>query len=152
MLSEEKAMEILEAYDLTWIRFDRPLPCAASTTRPSLALWWRCALAAGLDPAPGLGRPVITEPFADKITEWIDRSSGRVRVDVVLNRPGFLGDSIPWKRGWSHVRSTEADPPELRERAVRMVLEARAADPNVTRAITRISEQLGVGPNRCATR
>ena len=36
-------------------------------------------------------------------------------------------------------------PPELRERAVRMVLEARAADPNDARAITRISEQLGVG-------
>lgn len=36
-------------------------------------------------------------------------------------------------------------PPELRERAVRMVLEARAADPNDTAAITRISKQLGVG-------
>ena len=30
-------------------------------------------------------------------------------------------------------------PPELRERAVRMVLEARAANPNDTRAITRIA-------------
>ena len=36
-------------------------------------------------------------------------------------------------------------PPELRERAVRMVLEARAADPADTGAITRISKQLGVG-------
>jgi len=36
-------------------------------------------------------------------------------------------------------------PPELRERAVRMVLEARAADPTDTRIIPRISNQLGVG-------
>ena len=36
-------------------------------------------------------------------------------------------------------------PPELRERAVRMVLEARAADPSDTGIITRISKQLGVG-------
>jgi transposase len=36
-------------------------------------------------------------------------------------------------------------PPELRERAVRMVFEARAADPADTGAITRISKQLGVG-------
>ena len=34
-------------------------------------------------------------------------------------------------------------PPELRERAVRMVLEARAADPNDTRAITRICRAAG---------
>ena len=29
---------------------------------------------------------------------------------VGVNRPGFLGDSIPWKRGWRDVRSTEAVP------------------------------------------
>jgi hypothetical protein len=31
-------------------------------------------------------------------------------VQYNLNRPGFLGDSIPWKRGWRHVRPTEAVP------------------------------------------
>jgi transposase len=36
-------------------------------------------------------------------------------------------------------------PAELRERAVRMVLESRATDPNDTGTITRISKQLGVG-------
>jgi len=36
-------------------------------------------------------------------------------------------------------------PPELRERAVRMVLEARATDPTDAGIITRISKQLGVG-------
>lgn len=27
---------------------------------------------------------------------------------VVLNRPGILGGSIPWKRGWSHVSRDHA--------------------------------------------
>ena len=36
-------------------------------------------------------------------------------------------------------------PPDLRERAVRMVLEDRAADPTDTGIITRISGQLGCG-------
>ena len=36
-------------------------------------------------------------------------------------------------------------PAELKERAVRMVLEARAADPKDTRAISRIAGQLGIG-------
>lgn len=36
-------------------------------------------------------------------------------------------------------------PPELKERAVRMVREARSADPNDHNAITRIASQLGVG-------
>ena len=30
--------------------------------------------------------------------------------DAEMNRPGFLGDSIPWKRGWRHGRPTEAVP------------------------------------------
>ena len=37
-------------------------------------------------------------------------------------------------------------PPELKERAVRMVLEARAADPRDNTAISRVARQLGVGP------
>lgn len=36
-------------------------------------------------------------------------------------------------------------PPELKERAVRMVLEARSADPHDQRAVSRIANQLGVG-------
>lgn len=37
-------------------------------------------------------------------------------------------------------------PPELKERAVRMVLEARAEDPRDNTAISRVARQLGVGP------
>ena len=37
-------------------------------------------------------------------------------------------------------------PPELKERAVRLVLEARAEDPRDSTAISRVARQLGVGP------
>ena len=36
-------------------------------------------------------------------------------------------------------------PPELKEQAVRLVLEARAVDPGDSGAISRVSRQLGVG-------
>jgi transposase len=42
--------------------------------------------------------------------------------------------------------SSRRYPPELKERAVRLVLEARAEDPRDQTAITRVARQLGVGP------
>jgi transposase len=42
-------------------------------------------------------------------------------------------------------------PPELRERAVRMVLEARRIDPRDNGAISRVARQLGVGPESLRT-
>jgi transposase len=41
--------------------------------------------------------------------------------------------------------SSKRYPPELKERAVRLVLEARAEDPRDNTAISRVSRQLGVG-------
>jgi transposase-like protein len=40
-------------------------------------------------------------------------------------------------------------PPELRERAVRMVHEAIAESGERVGAATRVARQLGIGPNRC---
>ena len=42
-------------------------------------------------------------------------------------------------------------PPELRERAVRMVLDARRADPQDNTAISRVARQLGVGAESLRT-
>ena len=42
--------------------------------------------------------------------------------------------------------SSKRYPPELKERAVRLVLEARAEDPRDNTAISRVARQLGVGP------
>ena len=41
--------------------------------------------------------------------------------------------------------SSKRYPPELKERAVRFVLEARAEDPRDQNAISRVARQLGVG-------
>jgi integrase-like protein len=49
------------------------------------------ARAAGLDPLAALGRPSVADAFVDKISEWIERSQGRVRADVVHRRLVAMG-------------------------------------------------------------
>jgi hypothetical protein len=75
-----------------------------------------------------------------------------VRGDIAdgLNRPGFLGGSGPWKRGWSMAgtgarRRPQKYPDELRERAVRMVLEIREQTGERHGAVTRVARELGIG-------
>jgi transposase len=98
MLSEEKAMEILEAYDLTRSFRSTAALCGVDhhTVRRYVA-----ARAAGIDPTVGIGRPTITDPFADKIAEWVERSSGAIRADVVhrkLEEMGFVGSERTTRR------------------------------------------------------
>ena len=104
MLSEEHVLEILEAYDLTrsyrsaaalwgWIL----TPCAA-TWRPR---------AAGLS-LEQLGRPGIADAFAEKIDEWVRRSNGKVRADVVhakLVAMGYPGSERTTRRVVSALKS-----------------------------------------------
>jgi transposase len=98
MLSEEKAMEILEAYDLTSSLRSAAALCGVDhhTVRRYVA-----ARAAGLDPATTFGRPAICDPFVDKISEWVERSCGAVRADVVhrkLLSMGFCGSERTTRR------------------------------------------------------
>jgi transposase len=98
MLSEEKVMEILEAYDLTSSLRSAAALCGVDhhTVRRYVA-----ARSAGLDPATTFGRPTITDPFADKIAEWVERSHGAVRADVVhrkLTAMGFCGSERTTRR------------------------------------------------------
>lgn len=88
MLAREKIMEVLEAYDLT-----NSLRSAAQlagvdhhTVRRYVA-----ARNAGLDPSRMVERPSVSDPFCDKITEWIDKSQGRVRADVAHRRLEAMG-------------------------------------------------------------
>ena len=96
--SDREIMEILEAFDATG--------CAHSA-----------AGIAGVDPktvrryvrAREEGRPVtgparrprMLDPFLGKIEEWVERSEGRVRADVVHDRlvaVGFTGDERTTRR------------------------------------------------------
>ena len=59
------------------------------------------ARAAGLDPSTGSDRPTLSEPFVDKIHEWVDRSDGRIRADVVhekLEAMGYPGSERTTRR------------------------------------------------------
>lgn len=91
-------MEILEAYDLTGSFRSTAALCGVDhhTVRRDVA-----ARAAGLNPAALLDRPTITDPFADKIAEWVTRSAGTVRADVVhrkLIEMGFSGSERTTRR------------------------------------------------------
>ena len=70
-----------------------------------------------------------------------------------MNRPGFPGGSIPWKEdGVMEKKATSKRyPPELKERAVRMVQDLRQQDPGDKAVISRVARQLGVGDESLRT-
>ncbi len=98
MLPKEKKMEVLEAFDLTksfraagqLIGVDHHTVARAVAAR---------ALGQGMEETPG--RTGVAEAFVDKIVEWIDRSGGRVRADVVhekLRTMGYTGSDRTTRR------------------------------------------------------
>lgn len=90
MLSEDKIMEVLEAFDLT-----HSYRSAAQLTGVDHHTVRRYVAArdAGLDPtAIDTGpRPSVADPFVAKVEEWVDRSQGRIRADVVHDKLVALG-------------------------------------------------------------
>lgn len=88
MLSEDKTMELLEFYDLTGsYRAAAALAGVDHHTVRARVV----ARAAGIDPGARVERAKATDPFADKIIEWIDRSQGRIRADRVHDRLEAMG-------------------------------------------------------------
>jgi hypothetical protein len=89
MLPKEKAMEVLEAYDLT--KSYRSAAQLTGVDHHTVArLVAARALGTELGDEPAL-RSKVAEAFADKIVEWIERSSGRVRADVVHDKLEAMG-------------------------------------------------------------
>jgi len=79
MLPKEKKMEVLEAFDLT-----RSFRAAGQLTGVDHHTVARAVAARAL--GESTQDPVlkgVAEAFADKIVEWIERSGGRVRADIV---------------------------------------------------------------------
>ena len=65
-----------------------------------------------------------------------------------MNRPGFVGDSILWKRGWSHGQKRENGrrySGEEKAAAVRMVRTLRAELGTERGTAQRVALQLGNG-------
>jgi len=65
-----------------------------------------------------------------------------------MDHPGNLGGSDSWEDAgqWQHRRGTPRYPDELRERAVKMVLEIRERDGKGHGEIARVARQLDVHP------
>ncbi|MCH7670496.1 MAG: IS21 family transposase [Acidobacteria bacterium] len=98
MLVEEKIMEVLEAYDLTKSLRSAAALCGVDhhTVKRYVA-----ARSAGLDPAKAVVRGSVSDPFSEKIVEWIEASQGRVRADVVhrkLEAMGYEGSERTTRR------------------------------------------------------
>ena len=91
-------MEILEAYDLTGgLRAAAALAgCDHKTVAHYVAL-----REAGKSPDDRLRRPTAIDPFLDKVEEWVDRSRGNIRADVVHDKlvaMGFTGSERTARR------------------------------------------------------
>lgn len=83
--SREQIMQMLEAFDLTHSFRDAAelAGCSHHTVAD-----WVAKRDAGLLPAPGepVRRERMIDPFLPKIEEWVERSNGKVRADVVFDK------------------------------------------------------------------
>ncbi|MCI0686911.1 MAG: IS21 family transposase [Sporichthyaceae bacterium] len=104
MKSSEEIMEILEAYDLTGgLRAAAQLAgCDHKTVAHYVAL-----RDAGASLDQRVRRPMAIDPFLDKVEEWVDRSNGHIRADVVhdkLAAMGFTGSDRSTRRAVSRAK------------------------------------------------
>jgi transposase len=84
-------MQVLEAYDLT-----KSFRAAAQLTGVDHHTVARAVAARALGQQTRdehIVRSTVTEAFADKIVEWVERSGGRVRADVVHDKLRAMGYS-----------------------------------------------------------
>src|SRR5271154_5829358 len=99
MLSKEKQMDVLEAYDLT-----QSLRGAAQLTgvdHHTVARYVAARAAGRSIEEMAQERSKASDDFADKIAEWVDRSNGKVRADVVHDRliaMGYAGSERTTRR------------------------------------------------------
>lgn len=87
MLSKEKRMQVLEAYDLTKCYRTAAQLCGVDHHTVVRAVAER---AVGIESSE-VARAKTTDAFVDKIDEWVERSSGKVRADVVHRRLVAMG-------------------------------------------------------------
>ena len=98
--SREEIMQILEAFDLTHSYRDAAelVGCSHHTVAAWVTRRDSGELAVGGEP---LRRERLIDPFLPKVEEWVERSGGRVRADVVfakLCRLGFGGSERSVRR------------------------------------------------------
>jgi len=98
MLSKEKKMEVLEAYDLVKTYRAAAQLCGVDHHTVARAVAER---ALGRVPSQPVSRPRSADAFITKIEEWLERSSGKVRADIVHDRlvaMGYVGSERTTRR------------------------------------------------------
>ena len=98
MLPKEKQMEVLEAFDLTKSYRAAGQLVGVDHHTVARAVAARSLGHGGVAQEPP---PTVAEPFCDKITEWIERSGGRVRADIVHDKlvaMGYTGSTRTTRR------------------------------------------------------
>jgi transposase len=104
MLSEEQEMEVLEAYDLVKSYRGAAELCGVDHHTVARVVLNR---AAGLGPGESATRPGSADAFVDKIEEWVRRSHGKIRADVVHDRLvklGYTGSERTTRRVVAHLK------------------------------------------------
>ncbi|MGH7643904.1 MAG: IS21 family transposase, partial [Candidatus Dormibacteria bacterium] len=102
---DREIMEILEAFDLTrcaWTAAQLS-GCDAKTVARYVA-----RREAGQDPLRQAPRPKLVDQFGAKLEEWVERSRGAVRGDVVhqrLRALGYQGDERTTRRAVAQAKS-----------------------------------------------
>lgn len=86
MLSKEKQMELLEAFDLT-----KSYRAAAQLCGVDHHTVKRVVAARAMGYTTNVVRTTVARPFTDKIEELVERSSGKIRADVVHKRLVAMG-------------------------------------------------------------
>src|SRR5690606_12490065 len=103
--SDKEIMEILEAFDATGCAHSAAGIAGVDpkTVRRSVQ-----AREAGRPVTGPVRRPRIIDPHLAKIEEWVDRSQGKVRADVVherLQALGFTGDERTTRRAVAEAKA-----------------------------------------------
>ena len=96
--SDREIMEILEAFDATGVAHSAAPLCKAD---PKTVRRYALARDLGRPAAGPAARPKMIDAFLDKVEEWVDRSVGKVRADVVHERlvvMGFTGNERTTRR------------------------------------------------------
>ena len=106
MKSAEEIMQILEAYDLTGSYRDAAelVGCSHHT----IARYVAAREEGRLSPGRSQRRPMLIDAFLPKLEEWVDRSRGRIRADVVhekLVALGFAGSERTTRRAVAEVKA-----------------------------------------------
>jgi transposase len=102
---DREIMEILEAFDLTGSAHSAAQLAGCD---PKTVRHWVTQRDRGLPVTGPARRARLIDPYLAKVEEWVDRSSGRVRADVVHERlvaVGFGGDERTTRRAVAEAKA-----------------------------------------------